>query len=150
MGASLSNARVGAPPDRHSAYDPWSHAEALGIPVHLVTNLAADEIGATDGRRIWLHAWSPKPQLRSTLAHEIVHCERGIPLRGSAAEERIVEDVAASRLVTPDRFADVDRWLTALGTAWNVDKGAASARLRVAGRSGETRSVLAALRGWKP
>lgn len=50
---------------------------------------------------------------RSALAHELVHDERQVYPRDvvlAAREERVVETIAARRLIDLDRLVDVLRW----------------------------------------
>jgi hypothetical protein len=70
-------------------------------------------MGLQLGRRIWLCATLTQAERRSTLTHELVHRERG-PLptdpRGAAREERILDEIAARRLITMPALVDGLRW----------------------------------------
>lgn len=76
--------------------------------------LLPDQImGLQRGRRIWLNRTLTQAERRCTLTHELVHRERGItPLHGIAAvrEERIVDEIAARRLVTIPALVEGLRW----------------------------------------
>lgn len=83
-------------------------------------------LGGIAGRRIWLHRDLDDAGRRSTLAHEIVHLERmrggrptGEPVGAVAGEcagwcdrreERLVDAIAARRLIDLDRLVDALRW----------------------------------------
>lgn len=70
-------------------------------------------MGLQRGRRIWLCRTLTQVERRCTLTHEIVHLERGpLPADPAAAarEERIVDEIAARRLITLPQLVDGLRW----------------------------------------
>ncbi|WP_308251674.1 ImmA/IrrE family metallo-endopeptidase [Rhodococcoides kroppenstedtii] len=95
-------------------YDPWREiADDPTVEVVSRHALAPGLDGALVGRRIWLHRGLGQAGRRATLAHELVHLERGRPVgdaRGRRREERVVEQIAARRLVSLDALVDAVRW----------------------------------------
>lgn len=70
-------------------------------------------MGLQLGRRIWLCATLTQAERRCTLTHELVHRERGPVPRdpaGAAREERVVDEIAARRLITLPALTDGLRW----------------------------------------
>jgi hypothetical protein len=99
-------------------WNPWRHVgqHYPGVVVETRAELPGRLWGLTDGATIWLCRLLDQAARRSTLAHEIVHLERGpVPAdaRGRAREERAVSAEAARRLITIDALAD--------GLAWTRD-----------------------------
>lgn len=98
-------------------WHPWRHA-ADHYP-HVVINcrreLPAQIWGFTSfpNRKIWLCKRLQQVHRRCTLTHELIHWERG-PLpadpRAAAREERIVDELAARRLITLDDLVEGLRW----------------------------------------
>lgn len=70
-------------------------------------------MGLQRGPRIWLSRALTQAERRCTLTHELVHRERG-PVPGDPAgaerEERIVDEIASRRLITPTALIDGLRW----------------------------------------
>jgi IrrE N-terminal-like domain len=125
---------------KSSRYDPWEHLGA-GWPsaVLVIEPLAPDLLGetSTPPLRIALSAQSSAAQRRCTLAHEIVHLERGLDDVGRWAdrEERQVHAEASRRLISTDELADAIRDLGgtddlfALAAALDVDTETIRTRL---------------------
>lgn len=70
-------------------------------------------MGLQRGRRIWLCKTLTQAERRCTLTHELVHRERGpVPVDplDATREERIVDEIAARRLITFDALTDGLRW----------------------------------------
>jgi hypothetical protein len=70
-------------------------------------------MGLQVGRRIWLSRGMTQAERRCTLTHELVHRERGPVPRDpaeAAREERIVDEIAARRLITVPALADGLAW----------------------------------------
>lgn len=87
-------------------YDPWAHAAAWQLDVTLVEDLRQDGrkvSGLThfkQGCRIELEASDTAIGQRSTLAHELLHVERGpFPRWALKLEHEIINACAARRLV---------------------------------------------------
>jgi hypothetical protein len=96
-------------------WNPWKHL-ALAYPhVTVITHQELPDRmwGLRAGDLIWLCRKLNQTRRRCTLAHEIVHLERGItpadPV-GQAREERTVSELAARRLITIDHLVDGLRW----------------------------------------
>lgn len=95
------------------SYDPWrALSEIEGV--HLVV---ADLPGHRRGeinfetRTITLHPRLDPIERRCTLAHELVHLERGpVLIRQTDREERIVSAIAAQRLVSVEVLAAALQW----------------------------------------
>lgn len=100
-----------------SRWHPWRHAAEHypDIEIHCHRELPGNLWGLTDfrARTIWLCKRLRQVHRRCTLTHEIVHLERGpIPDDPAAAarEERIVDEIAARRLITLPQLIDGLRW----------------------------------------
>lgn len=97
------------PPMSEPRYHPWRILRAL--PHITVRWSAAVARGRVDGHTITLHPLLTQAERRSTLAHELVHLERGQPPPHLAArEELLVEEIAARRLVSLVDLADAIVW----------------------------------------
>ena len=95
---------------REHRYHPWRALRALP---HITLRWAVgEERGSFDGHRtITLHPLLTQAERRSTLAHELVHFERGPTLPHlTAREEALVEEIASRRLVDLDDLADAIVW----------------------------------------
>ncbi|HEV7193199.1 MAG TPA: ImmA/IrrE family metallo-endopeptidase [Jatrophihabitantaceae bacterium] len=121
-------------------YDPWRDLRENWPHFHVVVEpMAGLLLGWIRAPVIGLRAGTTSGQRRSTLAHEIVHLERGITDCGlwSAREERQVHAVAARRLVTIDELTRVvaelggTHDLAALAGALEVDRETLRVRLRL-------------------
>lgn len=87
-------------------WNPWKalHLEHRGWKVITGHELPKNIMGLTvfDKKTIWLCSTANELEQTATLAHEVVHVERGPLPRDKAAavaEERIVEEIAAMRLI---------------------------------------------------
>lgn len=98
-------------------WHPWRHA-ADHYP-HVVINCRRELPEHTWGltsfpeQKIWLCNRLRQVHRRCTLTHELIHLERGaMPTdpRAVAREERIVDDLAARRLITFGDLVDGLRW----------------------------------------
>ena len=99
-------------------WNPWRHIgeHYPDVIVDTRVELPGRIWGLTVDRHIWLCRRLDQVRRRCTLTHEIVHLERGpVPTDpvGHAREERLVEQLAARRLITIDALAD--------GLAWTRD-----------------------------
>jgi len=133
---------------RRGFYDPWLHVAELDLDVRYEV---MPFLGMTDFLEgtVTLHPKMTQAQERATLAHELVHVERG-PFCTSVTEheERIVEGVAAARLITFDAFLSAAKWAQSwseLADELNVDPDTARTRKRLLSRS-ERAIVRAAVR----
>lgn len=94
---------------REHRYHPWRALR--GLPHITLRWSAAVARGRVDGHTITLHPLLTQAERRSTLAHELVHLERGpAPPHLTAREELLVEEIAARRLVDLDDLADAIVW----------------------------------------
>ena len=119
-------------------YDPWHDLSVNWPEVEVVLEpMAGDLLGTLRYPVIALRSGTSAAQRRCTLAHELVHLERGVGDYGpwAAREEFLVHREVARRLVTPDALAAAVRALggaediAALAQALDVD--AHTLRLRL-------------------
>lgn len=109
LGLPASNTRA---KNRGMTWHPEDHTTGLRI---IDTHpLPPGIAGLTDGTTIWLSPDLTPAGRRCTLAHELVHIERGIhpdlPGPLAAREESTVEMTAARRLVPLDQLIDAILW----------------------------------------
>jgi hypothetical protein len=96
-------------------WNPWRH---IGENYPHITVIRHHELpgtlwGLQFANQIWLCRRLDQARRRCTLAHEIVHLERGpVPVDavGLAKEERIVSQLAAQRLIPLTDLVDALRW----------------------------------------
>jgi len=154
-----SHSRLGA-----GRWNPWKTLVEDYPDWKVVTRheLPPDIIGLTSfsKKRIWLCSAASPIQQECTLAHELVHVERGKPAddrEAANAEERIVEEVTARRLIPLRDFAHEltktpDAMLSYLAANLRVDQ--ATLEVRILTLTPNERQVLAAVRGgplhWPP
>jgi len=118
-------------------WNPWKHAGDNYPHITVVRHLELPGRiwGLTDGTRIWICKRLNQAQRRATLAHELLHIERGLPPadpRALAREEKIVARIAARRLITVDELIEAMRWtrdLHQLADALWVDTDTIKARM---------------------
>lgn len=118
-----------------TAYDPWDRLASLD-DVRLETRrLPPRRRGQVDfvTRVITLAPHLDPRERTCTLAHELVHLERGpVLVRNTPREERAVAAIAARRLVPLPRLAQALRWTDdprALAEELDVDPRTVRARL---------------------
>lgn len=112
-------------------WHPWRHAAEHypDVVISCHRELPERVWGVTSFalRRVWLCRRLRQVHRRCTLTHELIHLERGpLPADPAAAarEERIVDELAARRLIPFGDLADGLRWtqdLTELADALWVD-----------------------------
>ncbi|HEY2043269.1 MAG TPA: ImmA/IrrE family metallo-endopeptidase [Jatrophihabitans sp.] len=121
-------------------YDPWLDLNQNWPHVDLVVeSMSGDLLGEVrgDGAVIALRADTSGAQRRCTLAHEIVHLERGLPVDDSwlYREEALVHRETARRLIplaelgAAIRAAGGDHDRAALAQALDVDRDTLDVRL---------------------
>jgi hypothetical protein len=143
-----------------SRYDPWRDLRENWPWVELVIEpMAGDLLGVTraGGRVIALRAGTSAGQRRCTLAHEIVHLERGLAHCGpwQDREERLVHSEVALRLIPVDVLAEAIRLLggdgdaSALAVLLDVDLETLRLRQRLLDR-GERRILCRRLARQRP
>lgn len=92
--------------NRGTAYDPWEHAERLGIQVIHRKLRTANGLWIPDARTILIHPGLRRIHERSVLTHEIGHADLGH--RDDRPKHELQADrFAARRLIRPDELRDV-------------------------------------------
>jgi hypothetical protein len=117
-------------------YDPWQalsgFERARVVFDDLPPRLRGEVEFAT--QTITLQRWLDPAELRCTLAHELVHLERGpVMMFHAPREEQAVAAIAARRLVDIDDLAEALRWSRdehAVADDLNVDVRTIRVRLR--------------------
>lgn len=95
---------------RSVLHHPWRHLAENHPTVRVVwACLSGGARGYTDGQRIWIDPRLTQAQRRVTVCHETIHIERGF-IPADDAEERIVEQLTAERLITTGQLVDAIRW----------------------------------------
>lgn len=95
--------------DEGTTYDPFQHAEQLGIQIVYGRLRTANGMWVPDHRSIILQPRMRAIQERSVLAHEIAHADLGH--RDDRPKHEVLADrYAAERLVDVDRLADLIAW----------------------------------------
>jgi hypothetical protein len=139
---------------RHG-YDPWQDLRENWPEIQLgIEALPGNLLGELSYPRIVLRAGTSAAQRRCTLAHEIVHLERGVRDCGpwAAREELYVHDAAARRLLPVAALADAicvlgsSQDVPALAELLDVDGETLRLRLHRLGRT-ERRVVQSRLDG---
>ena len=110
-------------------YDPYQHAEELGVKVihrrlTTGTGLWVPDLGVIfiqDGMRV-IHD-------RSTLAHEIGHADLG-HWNSRPKHEVMADRYAAERMVDPEQLADLMRW-SPDPSRWSLEMGVSTRLIRV-------------------
>ncbi|AJE32558.1 hypothetical protein B842_03525 [Corynebacterium humireducens NBRC 106098 = DSM 45392] len=94
--------------------------------------------GITDGTTIWLNPRLTEAGRRCTLAHELIHVDRGLPPPGLEAKEETKVDKATARQLTPvEQLLDAVIWThgghnhTTLAWELNLDLPTLRTRLDV-------------------
>lgn len=89
------------------SYDPWEHADQLGVPV--ISNMTLpDEVVAAYSRQmnvIFFRAGLPEDVERCAIAHEIVHFENHDEGHSKYQEDR-ADRTSTLRLIRPSDFDD--------------------------------------------
>ncbi len=98
-------------------WHPWRHIAKHFPHVIVCTSYELDRgvRGLVKGNRIWICRTLDQAERRTTLSHEIVHLERGIVRhppgsRYTLREEKVVDRIAAKRLIPLDRLIDALQW----------------------------------------
>lgn len=95
-------------------WNPWRHLrdQYPGVTVHTHRCLPDGTTGMQRPDIMWLDRRLLQSERRSTLAHEIIHLERGLvpDARWRGREERAVDTIAARRLVDLDELVDALLW----------------------------------------
>lgn len=90
-------------------YNPWKHIYTEHPDAVVSDDLALPDrvmgLALCATKRVWLHNGLNQAERRCTLAHELVHLERGPVPRDpvhAAREEEIVDQIASRRLITTE------------------------------------------------
>lgn len=117
------------------SFHPWRSLRDR-IELDLGWQDSDDELGHFDFecQRVTITSGMSQAERRCTLTHELIHHERGPVAAGcEAAEERVVDDLAARRLIPLDALIDGMVWsygeLELAEHLW-VDEGTLVTRLR--------------------
>ena len=94
---------------RGRAYDPWEHADLLGIPVFVRRLRTAKGIYFREYGEIILSDKLRARDLRITLSHELGHAELLHP-DDRPKHEKQADQFAARNLIDPDELADLYGW----------------------------------------
>lgn len=117
-------------------YDPWRHlAEQFPWVRVELGKLRPGRMGEWRNADVIVLAYYLAPnEARCTLAHELVHVERGAPPKDpelAAAEEKVVDEIAARRLITLTELRAVMQMGRSyqMGAALHVDVGTLLTRM---------------------
>lgn len=94
---------------RGREYDPWEHAEYLGIDVHTRPLHAGHGLWLPDHSAILIHSRLRHGAQRNVLAHEIGHADLG-HVDDRPKHERQADEYAALNLICPRELADLYKW----------------------------------------
>jgi len=102
--------RKTSPPDRRgSAYDPWEHADHLGIEVVARPLRTAHGLWLPEYRTILIHSKLRAGAQRLILAHEIGHADLAHP-DDRPKHERQADEYAAHNLICPIELEAAYKW----------------------------------------
>ncbi len=90
-------------------YDPWEHAEALGVPVFVRRLRTANGIYFREYGEIILSDRLRKGDQRLTLSHELGHVEL-LHQDDRPKHEKQADQFAARNLICPVELADLYEW----------------------------------------
>lgn len=94
---------------RGRSYDPWEHAEALGIEVVVRPLRTAHGLWLPDYNTILVHSKLRAGMQRVVLAHELGHGYFAHPDDRPKFEQQ-ADRFAAGNLIDPDELADLYKW----------------------------------------
>lgn len=101
--------RTNPTPLRGRSYDPWAHAEQLGIDVIVRPLRTAHGLWLPDMNTIAIHSRIRAGAQRLVLAHELGHADLGH--RDDRPKHEHQADVYAARnLICPDELHDLYKW----------------------------------------
>ena len=99
---------------RFMTWNPWRHLRDHHPHIHVTyPNGDTGCLGRWTADGIRINGHSTQRERRCTLAHEIVHVERGpapSELHYALREEQAVDEIASRRLIELDRLIDVLAW----------------------------------------
>lgn len=94
---------------RGREYDPWEHADALGIDVVVRQLRTAHGLWLPEHNTILVHSKLRSGARRNVLAHEIGHAALAHP-DDRPKHELQADRFAARHLICPDELADLYKW----------------------------------------
>ena len=94
---------------RGRAYDPWAHADALGVEVVVRRLRTANARWFPDYNQILVSDRLRSVHQRSVLAHELGHAFYHHP-DDRPKHEKQADKFAAQNLICPDELADLYKW----------------------------------------
>lgn len=97
------------PRERGRAYDPWAHAEELGLQVLERPIRTANELWLPRVHTLVIKQGMRAVHKRNALAHGIAHAELGHE-DDRPKHEQQADRYAADNLILLDEFRDVARW----------------------------------------
>ncbi|MFC9768957.1 hypothetical protein [Rhodococcus jostii] len=107
-------------------YNPWRQLRDLYPHITVTTHqpLPARLQGALAGSGIYIDRQLGQGGRRETLTHELVHRERGTVCTPDqyTREERIVDEIAARRLITLEQLVDALLWTNSQAGAEAADE----------------------------
>lgn len=105
----LSTIKTSQSSPRGRAYDPWEHADALGLDVYVRPLRTAHGLWIPERRAILIHSRLRAGAQRNVLAHEIGHADLAHP-DDRPKFERQADVYAARNLICPDELSDLYKW----------------------------------------
>lgn len=96
-------------PRRGRHYDPWAHAEQLGLEVVVRPLRTSHGLWLPDINTIVVHSRIRAAAQRNVLAHEIGHADLG-HRDDRPKHERQADVYAARNLICPDELEDLYKW----------------------------------------
>jgi Zn-dependent peptidase ImmA (M78 family) len=111
------------------SYDPFEHAEQLGLTIVYGRLRTANGLWIPDIRTIILQPRMRVIQERSVLAHEIGHADLG-HRDDRPKHETLADRYAAEHLIDPDRLRDVAQWTPDLSKA-SLELGVTTKLMRI-------------------
>lgn len=106
---TLSTNATNPTPPRGRAYDPWEHADRLGIDVYVRPLRTAHGLWLPDQNAILIHSRLRAGAQRNVLAHEVGHADLAHP-DDRPKFERQADIYAARNLICPDELEDLCKW----------------------------------------
>lgn len=94
---------------RGRSYDPWAHADELGIEVVVRPLRSGHELWLPDHRTLLVHSRLRSAHQRSALAHGVAHAHLGHE-DDRPKHENQADRFAALHLIDPDELADLYKW----------------------------------------
>lgn len=107
MTKSLTRMSRGTP--RGRAYDPWEHADSLGIEIVVRPIRTGHELWLPEYNTLIVNSRIRSVHQRSALAHGVAHAVLGHE-DDRPKHENQADRLAAQNLICPDELADLYRW----------------------------------------